>query len=131
MAKRPDRPVRVEYWGVVHGSGPEATQVLEMRVTTPKRSYTNGFQIGTLPPLEEGEKRTLAQAAFAKAQLYLSQRVDVREAVSTARTHLAGVRYTEAVEKLVSEMAEPEKEAAAIEALTVKLEARSAELERG
>ncbi len=129
MAKRPDRPVRVEYWGVVHGAGADAVQVLEMRVTTPKRSYTNGFQIGTLPPLEEGEKRSRAQEAYAKAQLYLSQREDVRAVISTAREHLAGVRYIESVEKLVSEMALPEREEAQIKELMAKLEARSERLE--
>jgi hypothetical protein len=116
--------VRVEYWGEVHGEGKDAIQILECRITTPKRTLTNGWAIGQLPPVEEGEKRSNAQAAFAKAQLYLSQKADVKAIVATAREHMSGVRYIEQVERLVEELEPEEKEAQAIELLTAKLKAR-------
>ncbi len=99
MAK-PDRPVRVEYFGIVRGG----VQVLELRITTPRGQIVNAWEVGYLPPADESEKRSSAQEGFARAALCIDQRKAIGHALAVLRSHLAGVRYIRAVERLSADM---------------------------
>lgn len=117
MAKKPDRPVRIECLGVVR----DGAQFVEMHITTPRGRIVNAWAIGHLPQPEEGEKRTPAQEANARAALRIAQPKHIGQSLLVLRAHAAICRYSLAVDRLSEELLREatnpriEKEAALLE----------------
>jgi len=122
MARRPDRPTRVEYWGHLEGS----VQVLECRIITPKRSVTNGFRIAVLNAPEPNESRDRVQAKLLQLVLVELQQEDTLYVIDT---QLAALRSTRALLKQEPDKgdvdvkpAEPSLDALAIEVAEAQAE---------
>ncbi len=99
MAKRSDRPVRVEYLGSLRGD----VQLLELRITTPAALLINTWEIGQLAH-DDGAELTLAQEKFARAALCIEQRKAVAHAHAALRGHFQRVRYIRTIERLSADI---------------------------